>query len=280
MRRGGEQVLDEILLVRLGSDHALAPAALGTVVGHRRALDEALVRDRDDAALVGHDVFHAELGEGIDDLGAARLRILPAQFEQLLLDDGEEFGLRLEDTTVFLDQFEQVEVLGLDLVALQTGELIETQFEDRPGLPVGERVPRHQFSARVLAVAGAADETDEVIEVVEGDLVALEDVGAVLGLAQTETGATSDHIAPVGDVALDELLDVHLLRPLLVEGQQDDAKGGFQGGLLKELVDDDLRLLAALELDHDPGVLVGFVAKIPDAVEQLVGDELGDACHQ
>ena len=74
-----------------------------------------------------------------------------------------------------------------------------------------------------------------------------------------------------------QLLDVHLLRPLLVEGQQDDAEGGLEGGLLEELVDDDLGLLAALELDDDAGVLVGLVAQVADAVDLLLGDQLGDA---
>ena len=53
VRRGGEEVLDEILLVGLGADDALAAALLGAVVGDGRALDEALVGDGDDAALVG-----------------------------------------------------------------------------------------------------------------------------------------------------------------------------------------------------------------------------------
>jgi hypothetical protein len=34
----------------------------------------------------------------------------------------------------------------------------------------------------LLAVGGGADDFDEVVEVIEGDDVALEDVGAVLGL--------------------------------------------------------------------------------------------------
>jgi hypothetical protein len=102
-------------------------------------------------------------------------------------------------------------------------------------------------------------------------------VGAVLGLLEAELGAAGDDIAAVLDVALDELLDVHLLRPLLVEGQQGDAEGGFERGLLEELVDDDLRLLAALQLDDDARVFVGLVAEVADAVDFLFADELGDA---
>jgi hypothetical protein len=52
------------------------------------------------------------------------------------------------------------------------------------GLPLGERILRHQLLLGLLAVL--EDERmmlDEVVEVIEGDDVALEDVGAVLGLA-------------------------------------------------------------------------------------------------
>ena len=55
MRGGGEEVLDEILIVGLGADHALAAPALRAVVGHAGALDEAEVRDGHDAAFVGHE---------------------------------------------------------------------------------------------------------------------------------------------------------------------------------------------------------------------------------
>ena len=205
------------------------------------------------------------------------LGVLLLQREQLGLDDGEELGLGFEDAAQLLDELDEFEVLGLDLVAFQAGELVQAQFEDGVGLALGERVLGHQPDLGLLAVLGAADDADEVVEVVEGDLVALEDVRAVLGLAEAELGAAGDDVAAVLDVALDQLLDVHLLRPLLVEGQQDDAEGGFEGGLLEELVDDDLGLLAALELDDDAGVLVGLVAEVADAVDLLVGNELGDA---
>jgi hypothetical protein len=132
----------------------------------------------------------------------------------------------------------------------------------------------------LLAVRGGPDDLHEVVQVIEGDDVALEDVGAVLRLAQAELGAARDDIAAVLDVALDQLLDVHLLRPLAVEGEERDAERRLQGRLLEELVDDDLGLLAALQLDDDAGVLVGLVAQVADPVQLLLAHELGDARDQ
>ena len=62
----------------------------------------------------------------------------------------------------------------------------------------------------LLPVLGAADDADEVVEIVESDLVALQDVRALLRLTQAELGAAGDDIAAVLDVAIDQLLDVHL----------------------------------------------------------------------
>ena len=102
-------------------------------------------------------------------------------------------------------------------------------------------------------------------------------MGAVFGLFEAELRAARDDIAAVLDVALDELLDVHLLRALFVEGQERDAEGGFEGGFLEELVDDNLGLFAALQLDDDAGVFVGLVAEVADAVDFFLADEFGDA---
>ena len=82
------------------------------------------------------------------------------------------------------------------------------------------------------------------------------------------------------DEALEQLADVHLLRPALVEGQQDDAERVLEVGVLVELVDDDLRVLVALELDDHARVLVGLVAEVGDLVEDLLGAEVGDVLHQ
>ena len=280
VRRGGEEGFDEILLVGLGADDALAAALLGAVGGDGRALDEAEVRDGDDAALVGDDVLHAQLTGVVDDLGAAGRGVFVAELDEFRLDQREQPGLVGEDVAELEDEFFQRHVFGLDLAALQAGELVEAELEDGVGLDLGERILRHQLHLGLVAVGRGADDLHEVVEVIEGDDVAFEDVGAGLGLGEAELGAARDHVAAVVDVALEEFLDVHLLRPLLVEGQQDDAEGGLEGGLLVKLVDDDLRLLAALELDDDARVLVGLVAEVADAVDFLFADEIGDAQHE
>ena len=197
-----------------------------------------------------------------------------------LLMRARSFASRVQDAPQLLDELHQAQVLGLDLAALQARQLVEPQLEDGVRLALRERVLRHQPHLGLVAVGRGADDLHEVVEVIERDDVALEDVGAVLGLAQPEPRAAGHHVAAVLDVALDQLLDVHLLRALAVEREQRDAERGLERRLLEELVDDDLRLLAALQLDDDAGVLVRLVAQVADAVELLLRHELGDARHQ
>jgi len=195
---------------------------------------------------------------------------------KLLLDHGQQLGLRFQNAAQLLDQLDEIEVFGLNLVAFQAGELVQAQVKNRVSLPLRQRIAGHQAGLGLLPILGGADDPHEVVKIVEGDLVAFQEVGAVLGLAEAELRAARDDLAAVLDVALDELLDVHLLGPLLVEGQQDDAEGRFECGLLEELVDDNLGLFAPLELDDDAGVLVGLVAEVADATDLLVSHQVGN----
>ena len=70
-------------------------------------------------------------------------------------------------------------------------------------------------------------------------------------------------------------------RLVLDDGQEDDAEGGLHRCQRVELVEDHLRVLAALELHDDPDPLaVALVAQVRDPFELLVVDELGDALHE
>ena len=58
--------------------------------------------------------------------------------------------------------------------------------------------------ARVLHVRRLADGPDDLVEVVERDLEALEDVGAVARLLEVELGAPTDDLAAPVDVVLED----------------------------------------------------------------------------
>ena len=59
--------------------------------------------------------------------------------------------------------------------------------------------------ARGRTVVGSADRRDDLVEHVDGLQEALDDVGARLGLAQTELRASGDDLDLVGDVVRERL---------------------------------------------------------------------------
>ena len=91
VRRGDEEVLDEIFVAGLRADAALAAARLMAVDVDRRALDVAGMADGDGHLFVFDQVFELDFLDAIDDLGAALVAIGFQDFAQLGDDDGFQF---------------------------------------------------------------------------------------------------------------------------------------------------------------------------------------------
>ena len=304
---GGEEVLDEVALlrrVRLAGGHAddaLAAPALGAVGGDGGALDEAGVREGDDDALVGDEVFDGDFALVGDNLREAWRGVLFLNGLQLVLDDGHDARLLREDVHEVLDDFEEGFVFGFNLVNFQTGELVEAKLKNSVHLTFAERetafrelafvadedtpaldlltgpLVGEQLHAGLFLVVAAADDVDELVEVRERDEVAFEQFGAFLSLAQLETRAAQDDLAAMVNVGGDELLEVQRLGLAVVNGKGVDAEGNLELGVLKEVVDDDLGQGVTFQLDDEAAVLVGLVAHRGDVRDDLLVHEVGDA---
>src|SRR6266513_6281012 len=90
-------MLDEIAffllrraLARRHSDDAFAAAPLCTERANGRALNEATVRNADDATLISDEIFHVDLAFVGHELGQTRAAMLVADFAPLFLNDGED----------------------------------------------------------------------------------------------------------------------------------------------------------------------------------------------
>src|SRR3546814_8689117 len=103
-------------------------------------------------------------------------------------------------------------------------------------------------------------------------------MGPLARLAQLIDGPAGDDLLAELEEGLDDLLQVHQLRPAAVQRQHVDAERGLERGVAIELVQDDVRIGVALQLDHDAhAVAVALVAQIGDALDGLLLDDLGDA---
>ena len=200
-----------------------------------------------------------------------------ARLLQLVDDDLNQQLLARENRAQPLDGFHQLGQFVGDLLALEPGQALELHVEDGLGLDHAEAELRHQAFAGFRWVPRTANQLDDGVEMIEGDLQPLEDVCPRLGATQLELDAAPDHFAAELDELLDDLQQRQDLRPATDDGQHDDAERRLQRRLLVEVVENDLRNLAAFELDDDPHpVAVGLVAKIGNPLDGLLTRELGD----
>ena len=94
MRRGDEDLGDEILVARRHAGAAAAAAPLRAVGRERHALDVAAVRDGDDDVLALDQVLVLDLALDVDDLGAPRGGELGLDAGELVLDDADDARAR------------------------------------------------------------------------------------------------------------------------------------------------------------------------------------------
>ena len=172
-------------------------------------------------------------------------------------------------------------MLVLDLVGLERGQPPQRHLQDGLGLHQRELELLDQAVAGGLGVAGAADQCDHRVEIVQRDQQALEDVGAALLLGQLELGPADDDLALVAHVGVERLAQRQRARHAVDQRDHVDAEGRLHRRVLVELVEHDLGDGVALELDDQAHpALVGVVLDVGDPGELLLLHELGDLLDQ
>ncbi len=152
--------------------------------------------DGDGNLLVGDEVFELKLGALVDDLGAARVAVLVANFFEFLDDDGAQLLVAGEDRLVLGDACAYLVQFVEQFVDGELRQAIELQFED--GVDLAQReaafflvheplaievdddlsslAPGVEVFASFSARARCANDADDGVEIVERNLEAFEDV--------------------------------------------------------------------------------------------------------
>ena len=139
---------------------------------------------------------------------------------------------------------------------------------------------RHQLRLGVVAVPGVADDPDEIVEIRERDEIAFELLRFDLRLPEQKARAAQDDLAPMLDVAGHRVLQRQKLGLAVIDREHVDAEGRLERGVLVEIVDQDLRIAVALQLDDHAGVFVRLIAHVADAGEDFLVHQFGDALDQ
>ena len=133
------------------------------------------------------------------------VELLEHHVEDLLV--AREQRLQLRDLRAQLGELVE------HLLALERGERAQAHVEDRLRLALGEREARSCSAVRAAAVSSAPRMIAiTLVEVVERDREALEDVGARLGLGEVVGGAPRHHLAAEVEEVLERLLQRERLR--------------------------------------------------------------------
>ena len=235
-----------------------------------------------DDVLVGDQVLVGHLAAGVvGDAGPAGAGVLGLEGAQLVLDDGQDARRVGQDVLELGDELDDLEVLVLDLLALEGGQAGQAHVEDGLGLDLGQAEAGHQVVARRLDVGRLADRPDHLVEVVEGDLEAFQDVSPGAGLLQVELGPAPDDLAAVVDVVLQDGLERQRLRLAVDQGEHVHVERGLHRRVLEQVVQHPVRIGVALDLDVDAhAVAVRLVAQVGDALDLLGADQLGDLLEQ
>ena len=230
--------------------------------------------------------------------------MLQADGMQLVFDDLQHAGFTGQDVHEVADADEHLVVVRLDLLALESDELVEAEFQDVLHLLFGEDVlvPHHaglatnedakllggaegevvglEAFAGFVTVAAVADDLDEVVQMTERQKLSLQLFRLHLGLLEQEAGATDDDLTAVLDVARNGVLHAEHTRLAAVDGQHVDGKAGLQRRVLVEIVQHHLAACIALEVHHHTGVFVRLIAHAADLGDDLFIGQLSNALHQ
>ncbi len=236
MRIGDDDPFDVVLLLGRHADDPLTASSLGGIGILRLPFDIPGVGEGDDSVVPLDEILKDDLVFRLGDGGAPVVAVLVADGGHFLADD-LVYALRIgQDLVVFLDRRGQLCQTELDLLPFQTGQSAERHGDDRLCLLVGEIEAVLEVRFRGRCVGGGADDGDDLVDVVDGDLIAFVDVFLAQGLGEIELHAVGDDARLVLDVDGEDLPEVEDLRLSADQGEHIDGAGILQLRIFIELI--------------------------------------------
>ena len=201
------------------------------------ALDIAAQGDADQGGFIVHQVFLMEIFFRLmGDVRAARIAIFFGHGLDILLDDQQDFLRAGQQVLQKGDALEGLLLLVFDLFPFQGCQAAELHIQDSLRLPFAQREAAHQALFGGLGVGGIADGGNDLIQVLQSDQQAGQDVGALARFSQVKLGTAADHFFAMLDKDLQRTLEGKQARHAIHQRQQLHAEGGLQGCELVQLI--------------------------------------------
>ena len=180
-----------------------------------------------------------------------------------------------------LYQGQHLFVFGAELVLLHAGELAQAHFHHGACLHVRQAEAFHQPRAGLIGRFRLADDADGLVQVVQYNHEALEQVRPFLGLGQVEAGAAGDHLVAVFHEVVYHVLQAQQAGAAMHQGDVVHAERRLHFGVLEQFVEHHVGVGVALDVHHDAhAFLVRLVVHVRYALDLLFGDQRGDVLDE
>ena len=216
-----------------------------------------------------------------DNLRATLVAVLLLHLEQVVLHHLLTALRVVEDLLQVGNEFHQVIVLLMELIDTQASQLCQAHIDDGLRLELIEIEAGLQIALGIGRGLTVSDDVYHLVDIVDGDDQALEDVGTLLSLAQVVLGAADGDIVTVLYEVLDALLEREQTGTTLHQRNIVDRERTLQGGHLEQLVEQHIGIGIALAVDDDTHTLAArLIIDIGHALNLMLVGEIGDIGHE
>ena len=196
MHIGHVQVLDEIFIPCSAALHAYASTVLGLVLCKRSPLYISEVGNRNHLIIIGIEVLRIELFRVRYDFRPSLVAVFGFEFLGFALDDVHLHCRICKYVIAPRNEFLQFIVLCLEFLSFESGELTELHLHDGCRLCVGECKCTDQCRFGLFYSLGSPDDSDDLVDNVDGLDETFEDMGSLLGFFQVELGPSDYNFVP------------------------------------------------------------------------------------
>ena len=192
MGRSNAEVAHEIFFAGRHTLGTTAAATLRAIERDRITLDISEMGQGDDHVLFDNQVFVRDAIDRLSELCSALIPVLRFDFAKLVEHDLKDALVRRKQCLQVVDFQAKLGEFVEDALPLHRGQSAQAHIEDSLGLSLRERVALHQLFAGTRGVRGGTDKRDDLVEMIERDREAFEDMCAGLGLSQVINRAPND----------------------------------------------------------------------------------------
>ena len=268
-------MLDKVLAANSASLRSHATAALSAVFAQQRAFHISLVRDGYNHLLVGDGVLDAEVDGVVADGCAALVAVFVAYGDEFLFDDLHQHVVVAKNLLAALDETQLLVIFLLQFLMVQACQLSQTHIDDGVGLRLAKLIFIHQSLTGFGGSLRCFNQSDYLVDDVDGAQKSRQYVRPLLGLGHLEAGASCHHVLAVIDKVLDKVLQVEQHRAAFHQGDVVHRKRALQLRELEQFVQHHVGHHVVLQhIDNTYAVLAALVADVRYAHDLAVFHQL------